>query len=74
MNEPKSGKTGASTPKLLKAPATWCPRVQRDLSHEEHKACPYCFGEDAEVRSGELGSFCDFKPGKDPVNFGFPPN
>ena len=34
--------------------------------------CPYCFGGDKEVATGDHEKFCDFEPGKDPVSFGFP--
>ncbi len=49
-----------------------CRRTGQDYEVAEHERCPYCFGEGAEVESGEYERFCDFEPGKDPVTFGFP--
>lgn len=55
-------------------PTTFCRRLQRMLPLGEHEQCPYCFGERAEVRDGWYDRFCDFKPGQDPIQFGFPPD
>jgi hypothetical protein len=44
--------------------------VERDVA--EHLSCPYCFGKAADVETGDRQKFCDFKPGEDPVCFGFP--
>ena len=49
-----------------------CRRLDRILPVGEHATCPYCFGARAEIQTGEHGSFCDFKPGADPISFGFP--
>lgn len=49
-----------------------CRRLDRRLTIAEHDACPYCFGEEAQIRTGDHGVFCDFKPGVDPISFGFP--
>lgn len=49
-----------------------CPRLGRHRLVAEHLACPYCFGKKAEVRTGDRGEFCDFKPGEDPVSYGDP--
>lgn len=49
-----------------------CPRLGRPLPVQEHVECPYCFGAESDVRSGTLGTFCDFQPGEDPVQFGDP--
>lgn len=49
----------------------WCRRLQRHLVLDEHVACPYCFDE-KQVDSAHHDLFCDYKPGEDPINFGFP--
>ena len=49
-----------------------CRRLDRILPVSEHAACPYCYGKSAEIQTGEHGNFCDFKPGEDPISFGFP--
>lgn len=49
-----------------------CRRINRSLPVAEHLECPYCDGQRAEVETGERRKFCDFKPGEDPVCFGFP--
>jgi hypothetical protein len=51
-----------------------CPRVGSARGADEHLACPYCFGREAEVGTGERAKFCDYEPGVDPVCFGFPEN
>lgn len=58
--------------KLLQAPIFFCRRIERSVPVGEHLACPYCFGDEADVKSGDYQRFCDFRPGVDPVNFGFP--
>ena len=54
------------------ADETPCRRVGRPLPTDEHRRCPYCFGDEEAVRRGEHASFCEFRPGEDPVSFGFP--
>jgi hypothetical protein len=49
-----------------------CRRVEATYTPEEHKDCPYCFGRVADVQTGDYKKFCDFKPGEDPICFGFP--
>jgi hypothetical protein len=49
-----------------------CHRTGRDFELDVHKGCPYCYGDEDEIATGEHGKFCDFKPGVDPVSFGFP--
>lgn len=49
-----------------------CKRTGESFDPKIHLRCPYCFGGEAEVRSGEREGFCDFNPEKDPVSFGFP--
>ncbi len=50
----------------------FCRRLERPLPISEHERCPYCFGGTAAIKTGEHERFCDFRPGKDPINFGFP--
>ena len=52
----------------------WCRRLEKKLAVHDHADCPYCFGKKGEIAQGEHGEFCDFKPGEDPINFGFPPD
>ena len=49
-----------------------CRRTGQDYCLDEHARCPYCFGSQKDLESGEHEKFCDFEPGKDPVSFGFP--
>lgn len=58
-------------PKLAEARIR-CRRVDAYYTPEEHKDCPYCFGRLEEIGGGEYAKFCDFKPGVDPICFGFP--
>ena len=55
-------------------PATYCRRLARMLPIAEHEQCPYCFGGVDDVKAGWHDRFCDFKPGVDPIHFGFPPD
>jgi hypothetical protein len=57
--------------KGYKMTRVWCRRVERMLELSEHEGCPYCFDE-KKVETASHDDFCDFKPGEDPVNFGFP--
>jgi hypothetical protein len=50
----------------------WCRRVEGLLPTQEHERCPYCYGRLSEIKTGRYSRFCDYKPGKDPINFGFP--
>lgn len=63
----QSKPTEGDTPK-----AVHCRRTGQDYHPETHVQCPYCHGEKTDVATGEHESFCDFRPGKDPVSFGFP--
>ena len=49
-----------------------CQRLDRKLPQGEHAACPYCFGNRQQIAGGKHADFCDFKPGVDPIQFGFP--
>ena len=51
-----------------------CKRTGRLYTADEHGRCPYCFGSDRAIESGDREAFCDFRPGVDPVSFGFPPD
>ncbi len=70
MSQPKRAKAAKKAP----AGEVPCRRVQRTFRPEEHRDCPYCFGTEADVKSGEHAKFCDFHPGEDPICFGFPQN
>lgn len=49
-----------------------CHRTGREFELDVHKGCPYCYGDEEKIASGDHEQFCDFKPGVDPVSFGFP--
>jgi len=49
-----------------------CRRVDAEYTAAQHKNCPYCFGGETAIGTGDHGKFCDFKPGEDPIVFGFP--
>ena len=49
-----------------------CHRTGREFDLSEHQKCPYCYGQADDIATGEHEKFCDFKPGVDPVSFGFP--
>lgn len=49
-----------------------CRRLDRKLPQGEHATCPYCFGNRQQIATGKHDDFCDFRPGKDPIQFGFP--
>lgn len=49
-----------------------CVRLNQARTASEHRDCPYCYGKQAAVAEGDRAHFCDYQPGKDPVNFGFP--
>lgn len=66
-NEPEPGKKPP-------ADATFCRRLARYLPLAEHEQCAYCFGKLDDIKEGWYDRFCDFKPGVDPVNYGFPPD
>lgn len=52
-----------------------CRRTGQMFTVAEHVECPYCFGEDATIeKGGDYKDFCEFQQGKDPINFGFPPD
>ncbi len=52
----------------------FCHRLDHKLPVSEHADCPYCFGKRQQIADGEHREFCDFHPGQDPINFGFPPD
>jgi len=61
-------------PKLPDEPSIHCRRLERRLPLHEHATCPYCFGDVQEICTAEHQRFCDYQPGKDPIQFGFPPD
>ncbi len=54
------------------ADTIYCPRTNRETPVTEHSRCPYCFGDRPRINSGDRQRFCDFHPGEDPIQFGFP--
>lgn len=50
----------------------FCQRIQRLRTPQEHGACPYCFGDERAIASGRRELFCDYRGGRDPIQFGFP--
>jgi hypothetical protein len=50
-----------------------CLRLERPLPCEEHARCPYCFGRPEEIETARHELFCDWRRGRDPIHFGFPP-
>ncbi len=49
-----------------------CRRTGQEFDTTTHTRCPYCYGSKDDVATGDHSKFCDFKPGEDPVCFGFP--
>jgi hypothetical protein len=49
-----------------------CHRTGQLFDLTEHERCPYCYGAQKDVATGDHGEFCDFDPDRDPVGFGFP--
>jgi len=77
MTDDSKAKVGKQAPKefahaVPEATEVYCRRLHRNLPVVEHKACPYCFGEQADIKTGDHEKFCDFEEGKDPISFGFP--
>jgi hypothetical protein len=83
MRPAKKARKGAPTPEAAAPPPVAlpvadgptlirCRRVDAVYSVEEHRSCPYCFGKESEIATGDHTKFCDFKPGVDPIRFGFP--
>ncbi len=70
MTDPKAPTPGDADPKPCRT--LHCRRTKQDYDVETHTQCPYCFGEAKDVATGDYEVFCDFRPGKDPVSFGFP--
>ena len=63
-NEKEEGKHGAE--------GRTCRRTGRWVDTSEHEHCPFCFGEREDILHGEREEFCDYRPGVDPIHFGFP--
>ena len=61
------------TDKHLRLRELRCRRTGQMYSVDQHAECPYCSAEPEAIRkTGRHEDFCDFKPGVDPVSFGFP--
>ncbi len=72
MSDPKKTATSAANAAVVESAKVFCRRIKLHMPLTEHLACSYCFGKEADVKSGDYGRFCDFVEGKDPVCFGFP--
>jgi hypothetical protein len=73
MSDPKKTTTKTATTSAVVEPAkVFCRRIKLHMPLAEHLACSYCYGKEADVKSGDYERFCDFVEGKDPVCFGFP--
>jgi hypothetical protein len=74
MNETKKPTKAQPAAKTEAGPpgTVFCRRVKVALPIAEHKSCPYCFGKESDIKSGDHDKFCDFQEGKDPICFGFP--
>lgn len=59
----------AHAPRLIRL---FCHRTGRQLELAEHEQCPYCFGPREAIEQGQRTHFCEYRPGEDPVHFGFP--
>ncbi len=70
MTDPTTKKTTGAP--ACKSGEVFCRRIKLPMSMAEHKSCPYCFGKESDIKTGEHGKFCDFEEGKDPIHFGFP--
>ncbi len=49
-----------------------CRRTGEAYDTCTHAQCPYCFGEERDVATGDYTKFCDFRKGEDAISFGFP--
>jgi len=74
MNDTTKGKKTQPAAKPEAGPhgTVFCRRIKLPLAVAEHASCPYCFGKEADVKTGDHEKFCDFQEGKDPICFGFP--
>ena len=63
---------GGGAPQGFRVLKVFCRRVERQLSVEEHARCPYCNGREDLIQTARHETFCDFRPGTDPISFGFP--
>jgi hypothetical protein len=59
----------APAPRLIRL---LCRRTGQQIEPREHERCPYCFGKLAEIETGRHEAFCGYRPGIDPLSFGFP--
>ena len=52
-----------------------CRRTGQMFTVAQHVECPYCSAHEATIEGGSAyDAFCEFRQGKDPVSFGFPPD
>lgn len=64
--------SGPAPPSPPEGPCVLCRRLHRMLPLAAHLRCPYCHGSAKAVSAGRHREFCDFEPGRDPVQLGFP--
>lgn len=69
MTDPKDKPQAFGPQRLVR-----CVRTGQDYDLSTHAECPWCHGSQADLSTGDRSRFCGFEPGKDPVNFGFPPD
>ena len=59
----------------MKVKVLRCRRTGQMFEVAEHVECPYCSGDAESIeQTGDYKNFCEFRPGEDPINFGFPPD
>ena len=58
--------------KKAREPKVLCRRIGLPMPLSEHLSCPYRFGTEDDVKSGDYERFCDFQAGADPICFGDP--
>jgi len=72
MSDPRKSTKTAAGAAVAETAKVFCRRIKLHMPLAEHLACSYCFGKEADVKTGDFERFCDFQEGKDPVCFGFP--
>ena len=68
----RAPKEQPARPAAAREQGVHCRRIDLPIPVAEHASCPYCFGKEADIRTGDHAKFCDFQEGKDPICFGFP--
>jgi len=70
MDVEKQAAKGQGAPARLRP--LQCRRLGRRLALSQHERCLYCFGSRKDLLTRDHARFCDFRPGIDPISFGFP--